>query len=717
MKAINGFKKGMAVALSVALMLGLVPVMPGTALEVQAAGENNEDTAKSEMVLGTGVIADPTAPTSTSDVWQGSYVYFGNYDTDGDGTAEPVKYRVLDSETSVFGGTTMLLDCDSILWAGSDPSSKFDDGSKSWSTSYIKRYLNSEKDEGNSYDYSSTGFLTTAFSAAEQSAIASSVKSVADSTDGNGKDYLSYVSLNNDKIFFLDAKEVTNTSYGYSNTVDSAVNREKTGGNAGWFWLRSAVPNTTDLVGIVDSVGCIGHIQCVNYDTVGVSPAVNINLSSVLFSSVISGTVGETGAEYKLTLLDGSMGIQANGTVVRNGKTVKIPYTIIGNNSGNASQVSVLVLDKEYTVGNTNNASILDYQKLNVAGFSASGTGTYTLPDSLYRKGCGSDYYMYILAEDVNSGKETDYAGEPKEITMILDEIDTVTIPKINAPTPEEALTTEVTINSTGVKETAALTWKKVTAEGTTEVTGNAEWETTYKVYETLTAAEGYSFTDATGVTGKVSGEAGGAFNAEDITMNDDGTLTVYIGEYTGAARKTTDADKTAADTKCTSDDGKAVYRVSVSSLTNGTVAYVAPTNKKAAKVTVPDTVVIAGVTYKVTAIEKNAFKNNKKLKTLKLGKNVTAIGSQAFYGCKNLKTVTIGKNVSKIGSKAFYGCGKLKTLIIKSEKLTTGKIGKKAFSKTSKSMTVKVPKKKYKSYKTMLIKRGVNKKAKFKKI
>ena len=702
-------KRGIASLLVAVLAVGLLPVMPGNIAVVKAA-----DGDKTIAGLGTGMIADPAAPADITNEWQGSYVYFGNYDTDGDGTAEPVKYRVLDSETSVFGGTTMLLDCDSILWTGSAPSSKFDDGSKSWSTSYIKRYLNSEKDEGNSYDYSSTGFLTTAFSAAEQSAIASSVKSVADSTDGNGKDYLSYVSLNNDKIFFLDAKEVTNTSYGYSNVANEAENRKKTGGNVGW-WLRSAFTLNDYSIGIVwDGSLYAGDVY---NDTVGVSPAVNINLSSVLFSSVISGTVGETGAEYKLTLLDGSMGIQANGTVVRNGKTVKIPYTIIGNNSGNASQVSVLVLDKEYTVGNTNNASILDYQKLNVAGFSASGTGTYTLPDSLYRKGCGSDYYMYILAEDVNSGKETDYAGEPKEITMILDEIDTVTIPKINAPTPEEALTTEVTINSTGVKETAALTWKKVTAEGTTEVTGNAEWETTYKVYVTLTAAEGYSFTDATGVTGKVSGEAGGAFNAEDITMNDDGTLTVYIGEYTGAARKTTDADKTAADTKCTSDDGKAVYRVSVSSLTNGTVAYVAPTNKKAAKVTVPDTVVIAGVTYKVTAIEKNAFKNNKKLKTLKLGKNVTAIGSQAFYGCKNLKTVTIGKNVSKIGSKAFYGCGKLKTLIIKSEKLTTGKIGKKAFSKTSKSMTVKVPKKKYKSYKTMLIKRGVNKKAKFKKI
>ena len=56
-----------------------------------------------------------------------------------------------------------------------------------------------------------------------------------------------------------------------------------------------------------------------------------------------------------------------------------------------------------------------------------------------------------------------------------------------------------------------------------------------------------------------------------------------------------------------------------------------------------------------------------------------------------------------------------MKTLTIKSSKLTAKKIGSKAFSKTPKKMTVKVPKKKFKAYKKMLIKRGVNKKAKFK--
>jgi len=140
-----------------------------------------------------------------------------------------------------------------------------------------------------------------------------------------------------------------------------------------------------------------------------------------------------------------------------------------------------------------------------------------------------------------------------------------------------------------------------------------------------------------------------------------------------------------------------------------------------------------------VKTIGKNAFSGCKKLKNVIIGKNVVTIGDKAFYkctsltkvtipskvktigkstfeGCKALKTITIGNSVTKIGSKAFYGCSKTKTLTIKSSKLTTKKIGSKAFTKTPKNMTVKVPKKKFDAYKTMLMKRGVNKKARFKK-
>ena len=391
MKKEKLLKRGLASLLAVVLAVGLLPMMPGNMATVKAADGDKT------VSLGTDVIKNPTAPTASTDTWKGSYVYFGTYG------GNPVKYRVLDKNTTVFGGTTMLLDCDSILWAGSNPSSAFDDNSNDWANSNIRTYLNET-------------FLTNNFSAVEQSAIASSTKSTAysgtDGADGDGWDgTLSYASLSNDKIFFLDAKEETNTSYGYSNNDGRAANREKTGVNAHW-WLRSARTGSTDSAGIVLSDGDIDNLEVIAHN-VGVSPALNINLSSVLFTSVISGTKGETGAEYKLTLLDSDMEIAGNGDVTRSGDTVTIPYTISGANSGNVNQISVLITDKVYT---DSNAQVMHYGALDIS--AGNGTGTFILPAELSDKICGTDYYAYIIAEDVNGEKETDYASTPVVITV-----------------------------------------------------------------------------------------------------------------------------------------------------------------------------------------------------------------------------------------------------------------------------------------------------------
>ena len=42
--------------------------------------------------------------------------------------------------------------------------------------------------------------------------------------------------------------------------------------------------------------------------------------------------------------------------------------------------------------------------------------------------------------------------------------------------------------------------------------------------------------------------------------------------------------------------------------------------------VIIPDTVVLNGVTYKVTAVEKKAFKKNKSIKSVTIGKNVKSL-------------------------------------------------------------------------------------------
>ena len=114
---------------------------------------------------------------------------------------------------------------------------------------------------------------------------------------------------------------------------------------------------------------------------------------------------------------------------------------------------------------------------------------------------------------------------------------------------------------------------------------------------------------------------------------------------------------------------------------------------KNAKSIVVPSTVKISGKNYKVTTIAKNAFKGNKKL-----------------------AKVTIGKNVNKIGVSAFQNCSKLKSIIIKSTKLTAKKVGKNAFKGINKKATFKVPKSKVKAYKKIVKAKGAGKNVKVKK-
>lgn len=169
-----------------------------------------------------------------------------------------------------------------------------------------------------------------------------------------------------------------------------------------------------------------------------------------------------------------------------------------------------------------------------------------------------------------------------------------------------------------------------------------------------------------------------------------------------------------------TDNAGRAKYKVTKAGKNvNGTVtgaeaAYMKPV-LHTASITVPDTITIKGVKYKVTSIAAQAFKNNKVVTKVKIGSNVTVIGKNAFRGCGKLQSATIGKNVTTIKTKAFYGCKKLKRITINTAKLTSKEVGSKAFAGISKNCIVKVPKKKLAGYKKFLYKKGMPKKVKIK--
>ena len=101
-------------------------------------------------------------------------------------------------------------------------------------------------------------------------------------------------------------------------------------------------------------------------------------------------------------------------------------------------------------------------------------------------------------------------------------------------------------------------------------------------------------------------------------------------------------------------------------------------TKKDIKSITIPATAKYKKMTFKVTAVNKAAFKNQKKATKAIIGKNVTAIGVNAFNGCKKLGTVKVNSSAIKT-------------------------IGKNAFGKVKKNVSFKVPKAKKAAYKKLL--------------
>lgn len=209
---------------------------------------------------------------------------------------------------------------------------------------------------------------------------------------------------------------------------------------------------------------------------------------------------------------------------------------------------------------------------------------------------------------------------------------------------------------------------------------------------QTVTVSyKGYKTTYTVTVTKSGSGTTGtgGTTSGGTTTGKQDDTKKPGSGTTTRDPAK--DPVKTpAAGTVLTVSTGS--YKVTKADATAGEVAYYGPKNKKVTKITIPQTVTIDGITYKVTSIADKACQN-----------------------CKKLKTVTIGSNIAKIGKSAFSGCKAIRTMTIKTTKLKAKSIGAKAFKGITKKATFKVPKKQKKAYKKIICKKGAHKKAKFK--
>ncbi|MBQ5561416.1 MAG: starch-binding protein [Lachnospiraceae bacterium] len=137
-------------------------------------------------------------------------------------------------------------------------------------------------------------------------------------------------------------------------------------------------------------------------------------------------------------------------------------------------------------------------------------------------------------------------------------------------------------------------------------------------------------------------------------------------------------------------ENSNAVYKVVTKTDLGGTVEYIKNGNANATKITIPTRIALDGKAYSVVSIGKNAFKGNKVVKKIIVGKSITKIGANAFRGCSKVTALKItSTKVKTIGAAAFYGM--------------------------SKKLTIYLPKSKKADYKKKIKKAKVNKKAKFK--
>ncbi len=304
-------KRKVALLVIAALLFGILPMgspITGKAEASVSAGK----TARAGYSLN-----NPRTDSDGVVTWD--CVWFGNYwqeDTNGDGKADksdakkPIKWRVL----SVNGDDAFLvadknLDCQ-----------EYNDTytSVTWETCTMRSWLNGygagENKEGKDYS-SSNNFLINAFSAGERLAIRTTNVVNDDNTyyDTEGGNDTS------DMVFLLSLDEVMNPVYGFSSDYskyDESRRAKNTGyakaqgaytnssteyaGNGLW-WLRSPGrgSNSAANVGNLGSVSRGG--SSVDGSSVGVRPALHLNLSSTSSWSYAGTVTSEGGASEEAT--------------------------------------------------------------------------------------------------------------------------------------------------------------------------------------------------------------------------------------------------------------------------------------------------------------------------------------------------------------------------------------------------------------------------------
>ena len=111
-------------------------------------------------------------------------------------------------------------------------------------------------------------------------------------------------------------------------------------------------------------------------------------------------------------------------------------------------------------------------------------------------------------------------------------------------------------------------------------------------------------------------------------------------------------------------------YKITKCTASTKEVSVTGASKKSLTSLSIPATVKYNGMTFKVSSIDKKAFRKMTKLKKVTVGKNVKSIGASAFDGDKKLASIKFsGTAIKSIGKNAFKGIKKNATFKVKKSK------------------------------------------------
>lgn len=335
MKAIRArLKKGTAVALTAALLAGLMPALPGAAGSVKAAGGTTKPPSVSFYATKNQMMDGTFKPGADGTATNYGKLVFGKNSSD-----EAQEWYILGNDKGVSGDNTIIFAASPIATGQKFNSSR---SNKSFDSSFGVYASNPSDVYPNHYGASELRVAlqgmatnTSYFTTAEQDLMNATTVKTEDTKNSN------VIYTTTDKLYALQGNNVNNKLW--AGTSDSTVLAMSSyWSNGSWFWLRSSYDDDPYDLLLADP-GSNVRRTVVDCSGVAVQPASNLKLSSVLFASAAKAASSDT---VSGTLTDGTaMTLRLNGTgknigtVTYNATTGDIKAT-----KGSTSQLVSLVV-------------------------------------------------------------------------------------------------------------------------------------------------------------------------------------------------------------------------------------------------------------------------------------------------------------------------------------------------------------------------------------